>query len=170
MTFWCHAAVPDQEFRNRINGEKENHNEGIPMTGDGIPMTAEGLMLLADSKHKVQVESPKGWGIANRHEEKILAPTVKIARMEKLSKRKSNRISMKVFQNKGKEGSKKAASPKPAWTDKPPPKQELKIPFEPHAWKSKEWCHCDDLTGGKCKNREWRVHKATNCEGKTHVF
>jgi hypothetical protein len=161
--FKGYGAVPDMEFKSYIKRKKENHEEG-----DSIP--AENLMLLADAKYKLQVESPEGWGVANPQEEKIIALEARIKRMDKLSKRKSNGISMDEFQKKKRhKGNEKPGKAKPGFMEKAPPKGDLKIPFKPKQWNNKDWFYCCKATGGKCEGA-WRVHNPAECKGKAHVF
>jgi len=161
--FKGYGVVPDQEFRDYIKRKKENHDEGIITT-------AEHLMLLADNRYKQRLESKEGWGIANPQEEKIIALQAKV---DKLSKRKSNGISMNEFQKggKGKKGNGKngPAPEKPIWMGEAPPAADMKKPFKPRMWKSKPWYYCHELTGGKCPGN-WRVHKPTDCQGKAHQY
>ena len=159
--FKGYFAVPDMEFNQWVKRKKENHDEA-----DGTPITANSLMLLADSKYKLQLESPEGWGIANPQEEKILALTAKIAKMDKIAKRKQP---SKEFKKKEKGNGKGPASDKPTWMDEAPPKGDLKNPFKPRTHNGKQWFYCCKLTGGKCPGN-WRVHNPSECKGEAHVF
>jgi hypothetical protein len=162
--FKGYEAVPDKVFKNYITRKKEGHEEG-----EGDVITAESLMLLADSKYKLQLESKAGWGVADPQEEKILALTAKIAKLDRMSKRKSPGNSKDFEKKKGKGNGKEPAPAKPDWMDEAPPKGDMKNPFKPRQWKGKPWYYCHKLTGGKCDGA-WRVHNPSECKGKAFVF
>jgi hypothetical protein len=157
--FKGYFAVPDTDFKDYIKRKKEDHDEGATTT-------SEQLMLMADAKYKLRLEYGD-WNVANPQEEKILALQAKVAQ---LSKRKPNGNSTRDPKGKGKPPEKgSGASAKPAWMDKAPPSDDMKIPFKPREWKSKPWYYCCKQTGGKCAG-VWRVHKPTDCKGKAHVY
>jgi hypothetical protein len=159
--FKGHGAVPGMEFKSHVKRKKENHEEGDSMT-------PEKLMLLADSKHKLILESG-GWGMANPQEEKILALEAKLAKTAKGTKRESPGNCNENPNKRRKSNGNQPKKAKPSFMEKAPPKGDLVNPFKPRQWNDKPWCHCCKLTGGK-SNGEWRVHDPTDCQGKSHVF
>jgi hypothetical protein len=123
--FKGHGAVPDMEFKSCIKRKKENHKEGGSVT-------PEKLMLLADSKHKFQLESAEGWGMANPQEEKILDLEARLAKIPKGSKGESDRDSNENPNKRRKGDGKQPKKAKPAsFMEHAPPKGDLVNPFKP---------------------------------------
>jgi hypothetical protein len=96
-----------------------------------------------------------------------LALEADIKSMKKNVYKRNQEGHQKNAHKKGKE--QKAPADEPKWMDEPPLKADIKMPFKPVFWKTKQWCCCHKHTGGKCAG-VWHVHKLTEHKGKASIF
>ena len=81
-------------------------------------------------------------------------------------KRKENRRKRRDEREKVDKTPKDEKNKKPKWFFEEPNQANL---YNPRKWNSKDWYFCGPASGGKCDG-QYRVHKASACQGKAHRF
>ena len=81
-------------------------------------------------------------------------------------KRKENPKKRRDEREKVDKDPKDEKNKKPKWFFKEPNQADI---YKPRKWNSKDWYFCGPASGGKCDG-QYRVHKASACQGKAHRF
>ena len=110
------------------------------------------------------------WNVPSAEEEKILALQAEVKAMKRATKngkkRKENTKKRRDEQEKVDKAPKDEKNRKPKWFFKEPNQSDL---YKPRKCNSKDWYFCGPASGGKCDG-QYRVHKASACQGKAHRF
>ncbi len=155
-------AVEDKNFNSHILKKKENYEEGGSQSEDS-------LMLLAKNKFTLLKDAGR-YNMPSAEEEKILALQAEIKQVSKKwsKERKGKNPNDKAPKKRGddKDKDNKKRPDKPNWMSEKPKEGDLK---KSKSWNGKDWWFCSPETGGKCEGN-WRVHKPSSCEGRSHKF
>jgi hypothetical protein len=162
--FKGYLAVEDKNFNSYILKKKENYEEGGEQSEDS-------LMLLAKNKFTLLKDAGR-YNMPSAEEEKILALQAEIKQVskkwskERKGKSPNDKVSKKKGDYKDKDKDKQKRPEKPNWMSEKPSESDLK---KSKPWNGKDWWYCSPETGGKCDG-DWRVHKPSKCEGRSHKF
>jgi hypothetical protein len=160
--FKGYLAVEDKNFNSYILKKKENYEEGGSQSEDS-------LMLLAKNKFTLLKDAGR-YNMPSAEEEKILALQAEIKQVSKKwnKERKGKNPNDKAPKKRGddKDKDNKKRPDKPNWMSEKPKEGDLK---KSKSWNGKDWWFCSPETGGKCEGN-WRVHKPSKCEGRSHKF
>jgi hypothetical protein len=161
--FKGYLAVEDKSFHLYVLRKQEEYEEGGTLTEDS-------LMNLTKNKFTLLKEAGR-YNMPSAEEEKILALQAELKQASKQWKKKSDKTETKKkveWKDKDKDkgtGTKKKAD-KPGWMAEKPKEENLR---KSKSWNNKDWYWCSSDTGGKCEGH-WRVHKPSECEGRSHKF
>ena len=136
---------------------------------DGKDTTPEQTMQTADNRFKNQ-KLKKKWNVPSAEEENILALQAEVKPMKRATKDgkkiKENPKKRRNKQEKVDKAPKDEKNMKPKWFFE---EHNQANHYKPRKWNSKDWYFCGPSSGGKCDG-QYRVHKASACQGKAHKF
>lgn len=161
--FKGYLAVEDKSFNLYVARKQEEYEEGGTQTEDS-------LMSLAKNKY-VLLKDAGRYNMPSAEEEKILALQAELKQVaKKWHKEKKGKSEEPVTKKKGtwkdKNKDTKKKAEKPNWMSEKPKEENIS---KSKSWNNKDWWWCSSATGGKCDGN-WRVHKPSKCEGRSHKF
>ena len=162
ISFIGHDKCSDKTFVAYMARNQGDYEDGKYTTPKQTMQTADNRFKNQKLKNKLNVPSAE--------EESILSLQAEVNSMKRATKdgkkRKENPKKRSDKRKNVDKAPKDEKNKKPKWFFEEPNQADL---YKTRKWNSKDWYFCGPASGEKCDG-QYRVHKASACQGKAHRF